>query len=186
MAQKAVYLYDDTNNVLKVTGIQVELYSTKLGTLLDKKLSADLNPPARPGGSSNEWGVKLIFNLPQHEPADIIITDASYKYPGNAVRHLYVGGTDRINVDLLSIPAGPGGQQQSAPSRTGDLARWVEAAPLWDEMEKEAVKNLIFNYVAIFVPRWDFLSNLPSLKKAATNWESALKRLEVSPETLRS
>lgn len=185
MAQKAVYLFDETNNVLQVTGIQVELYSTKMGTLLDKQLSADLNPPYL-GGSSNEWGVKLNFNLPQHEPADIIITDATYKYPGNAVRHLYVGGSDRVNIDLLSIPSGSGGQQQSAPSRTGDLARWVEAAPLWDEMEKEAVKNLIFNYVAIFVPRWDFLSNLPSLKKAATNWESALKRLEVSPETLRS
>lgn len=184
MARKEVYLYDDTNNVLKVPGIQVELYSTRWGTLLDKQFSADLNPPAS-GGSSNEWGVKLNFSLPQHVPADIIITDKTYEYPGNAVRHLYAGGSDRVNVDLLKIPSGAGGQLQPAPSRAGDLVRWVEAATTWNEMEMEAVKNLIFNYVTLFVSRWDSLSSMPSLRRAATNWEEALLRLEIFPEKLR-
>jgi hypothetical protein len=186
MARKDVYLYDDTNNVLKVKGIQVELYNTRTGTLIDKQVSADLNPPAFGGPPSNEWGVKLTFSLPHNDPADIIITDRKYQYPGNAVRHLYAGGSDRVNIDLLKIPAGSGGQQNPAPSVTGELARWVETAPLWQEMEKEAVKNLIFNYVNIFVPRWPSFNNLTGLSKAANNWEEALRKLNISPESLRA
>jgi len=52
MARKDVYLYDDSNNVLQVKGIQVELYDRRTGTLLDKQFSDDLNPPGG-GRSSN-------------------------------------------------------------------------------------------------------------------------------------
>jgi len=186
MASKAVYLYDDMNIVLQVKGIQVELYSTRTGTLLDKQLSDDLNPPLPGGPPSNEWGVKLNFALPHSDPADIIITDKNYKYPGNAVYHLYAGGSDRVNVDLLKIPTSSGGQNQPAPSTVGKLVRWVSAAPQWNEMEKEAVKNLVSNYVNIFVSRLDSLSNLPDLKEASKNWEEALRSLGINPENLKS
>jgi hypothetical protein len=185
MARKDVYIYDDTNKVLQVNGIQVELYNTRTGTLLDKQVSADLNPPAGGGPPSNEWGVKLNFPLPHNDPADIIITDKKYEYPGNVARHLYAGGSDRVNIDLLKIPSGAGGQQRVAPATTGELARWIEAAPLWSDMEKEAVKNLVFNYVNIFVSRGDSLNSLSGLQKAARNWEKALRRLEIDPETLK-
>lgn len=185
MARKDVYLYDDSNNVLRVKGIQVELYDRRTGTLLDKQFSDDLNPPGG-GLSSNEWGVQLTFSLPQNDPVDIIFTDKKYRYPGNAVRHLYAGASDRVNIDLLVIPSGSGGQQSPLPSTAGELVRWVEAAPQWSEPEKNAVKNLVFNYVSIFVPREHSLNNLPDLQKAARNWEEALQRLNINPDMLKA
>jgi hypothetical protein len=184
VARKDVYLYDETNHVLKVKGIQVELYNTSTGTLLDKQFSDDLRRLSG-GPPSNEWGARLNYSLPHNDPVDIIITDKSYKYPGNAVRHLYGGGSDRVNIDLLTIPSGSGGQQWPAPKNVGELARWVESAPRWSRTEKEAVRNLVFNYVNIFVSRWDSLSQLSGLREAERNWEEALRRLKIDPYILR-
>lgn len=184
MATKTIYLYDDTNNVLRVRGIQVELYNRQTGTLLDKQFSDDLNPPVA-GGSSNEWGVRLAFSIPQNEPVDILFTDSNYEYPGNAIRHLYAGGSDEVNVDLLRIPSGPGGQWEEPPSHAGQLARWIHDAPQWSQIEKEAVENLVFDFVSIFVPRWDSLQELNDLSRTAGNWTEALSKLGIDADKLR-
>lgn len=185
MSIKEVYLFDNANNPLQVKGIRVELFDALSGKLLDAQNSDDLNPKWG-GAPSNEWGVKLNFSAPHGNPLDIYMTDPNYSYPGNTARNLYGGASDRINIDLLQLPSGGGGQQHALNQANPKLiSSWVDAGWRWNEYEKEAVDNLIFNYLTVFVSRLDRLQSLRSLREVARNWEEAMVRLRINPESLQ-
>jgi len=181
---KEVYLFDNANNPLQVAGIRVELFDASTGKLLDAKLSQDLNP-IWGGPPSKEWGVRLNFSVPYGTPLDIYITDPKHTYPGNTARNLYGGASDRINLDLLKLPAGSGGQQSALTSATPrSISRWVDEGWRWNKDEKEAVLNLIFNYITVIGSRADQLPNRRNLREVAENWGEAMLNLKVNPEML--
>lgn len=184
MSQKEVYLFDAGNNPLQVKGIRVELFDAITCALLDAQNSDDLNPKWG-GPPSNEWGVKLSFTAPHGHPLDIYITDPSYSYPGNIARNLYGGATDRVNLDLLALPAGGGGQNNTLDSvAPRAISKWLEAGWRWNEGERAAVRNLIFNYISVIGSRVDELPNRRRLRDVAENWEKAMSRLDINPEAL--
>jgi hypothetical protein len=104
----------------------------------------------------------------------------------NMIRNLYGKQNDRIDIDLFSLPSGPGGQSTQPASATARaLARWVAAGEKWNREEKAAVRNLIFNYVSVFVSRLEELSRL-QVQAVAHHWEEALRRVGIDPDLLKS
>jgi len=184
MSIKEAYLFDNANNPLRVKGIRVELFDANSGKLLDVQNSDDLNP-GWGGPPSNEWGVKLNFSAPHGTPLDIYMTDPTYTYPGNIARNLYGGASDRINLDLLKLPAGSGGQQSSLNYATPrSIAEWVDEGWRWGPEEKDAVRNLIFNFITVISFRLDLLPNRSGLREVANNWGKAMSRLNINHEVL--
>jgi hypothetical protein len=183
MAHKEIRIFDTTNAVLKVAGISFELFDVATGALLSTDLSKDLKPG--PGGfPSNEWGVILHFTGGSH-PLEVYTTDPTYKYPGNTIQSLEGNQTDRIDIDLSSLPSTTGGQSTQLDSATPlAISNWVKAARNWDEGEKWAVRNLVFNYTRVIVPRLDDLPT-SDLNRVATNWEDAMRRLGIEPDVLK-
>lgn len=183
MPRKDIYLFDDSNNPLQVPKIRVELFDAATGTLLDFDYSKDLNPGS--GTPSNKRGVRLTFTG-SNNPLDIYIKDGNYSYPGNTVRNLNGQTQDSIDIDLLRVARGPGGQINPPTSATPtSLSNWVKQGRRWSTEEKKAVRNLIFNYVSVFVPRLDDLPNLTDLRAVANNWEEAMVRLGIPVALLK-
>lgn len=184
MSRKEVYLFDTSNKPLRVKGIRVELFDASTFKLLDAQNSDDLNPKWG-GPPSNEWGVVLNFSAPHGNPLDIYITDPTHSYPGNIARNLYGGASDRINLDLLKLPKGSGGQQSSLNSATPhSVSEWVDAGWRWQSEEKDAVRNLIFNYITVIGSRRELLPHRSGLREVAQNWQESLVRLKINPEVL--
>jgi hypothetical protein len=172
---KEIRIFDTSNNVLKVKGIRFELHDVGYGTVLDVQNSDDLNPAS---GGSNEWGVKLTFS-PSAGPLDVYTTDPNHQYPGNTIRNLEGKNDNRVDIDLLKVPATAGGQ--GGPLTVTDPAAvtaWVQSAPKWADNEKLAVLNFIFNYVRLLAQR-DFVKGKGELERLAKDWEMELKRLGV-------
>jgi hypothetical protein len=176
MPLKIIFLYDSASDPLQVKGIRVELYDASTATLLDAANSADLNPgPA--GQPSREWGVQLNFPIGPN-PLDIYITDPLYRYPGNTVRYLNGKVQDRLYIDLLQLPPAAAGQSAApASSAPEDLADWVEQSDRWSESEKDAVRNLLFNYLSVIVARPERLGTSETFDEMAANWGKALEQL---------
>ena len=72
--------------------------------------------------------------------------------------------------------------QSGTPS---SVSAWVQQGSRWNDQEKRAVRNLIFNYMNVVVPRIDDLSVLSDLGKLAQNWEEAMSRLEIPVNLFR-
>jgi hypothetical protein len=174
-----IYIYDSYNKPLRKSGINIDLYDSTTNVLLASDVSADLNPPA------NEWGGKLSFTIPLAKPVDIVFTDAAYEYPGNTIRYLNGDAGGRVDVDLRKLPTKTGGQ--AAPPKTAsptDLVEWVDGAPKWTGAEKDAVKQLIFNYFGLIIARQGNPTALDRLGKINENWSVALTRLGLSYDFL--
>jgi hypothetical protein len=137
------------------------------------------------GSPSNEWGVVLKFQ-PSKNPLDIYIKDPSFQYPGNAIRFINGQISGLLNIDLMKLPSGTGGQI-SPPSSSSPttLAGWVQRGFDWSREEKKAVLNLVFNYTSIVTPNWDNLPKLRHLAAVAENWGNALSLVGISPDLLR-
>jgi len=175
MPLKIILVYDSSNNPLRVEGIRVELFDAVRGNLLQARNSIDLNPRAD-GQPSTEWGVELDFPLGS-SPLDIYITDPLYRYPGNTVRYLNGRLQDRIYIDVLRLPTAASSHVAAPVSlQPLDLSQWVEEHSDWDDDQRDAVRNLLFNYMAI-VAQPDRLRSSESMGKVAENWGRALKRL---------
>lgn len=172
MPTKEVYLYDTSNQALKVAGIRVELFDAASGTLLDTKNSQDLNP----GSTPDMWGVSLQF-ASCLDPLDIYVKDPSYRYPGNTVRYLNGDIDGEVKIDLLVLPITPNSQPAPTKATPQAILNWVNAAEYWAPEEKRAVWNLILNFAAVVGPRWDELAFLSDLHDVADNWAEALTRL---------
>ncbi|HVT15208.1 MAG TPA: hypothetical protein VHQ90_03370 [Thermoanaerobaculia bacterium] len=176
MPTKDIHLFDRSNQALQVTGIRLELFDAVYGTLLASDNSKLL--------SSGDWGVQLSFVSSSH-PLDIYVNDPSYRYPGNALRSLNGQLSGKVEIDLLKLPPGPGGQAPPSGLVTaGSLSRLVENGIFWNQQEKAATWNLIFNYLNIFVPWLSRIDQLQDLGKVAQNWQSALERLGIDAALL--
>lgn len=184
MPDKEVHLFDASNKPLKVQGIRLELFDAITCALLDAQTSANLTPAS--GAASLAWGAKLSFTAAAN-PLDIYVTDPTYRYPGNTVRYLNGETEDRLDIDLLTLPATPSGHSSPSPTATSaELSRWAERAPNWTAEEKRAVRNLIFNYMTVIVARLAEHPSLPTnLRDVAANWEEALRRVGIDPDLLR-
>jgi len=183
MAEKEIHIFNTSNAVLQVIGIRFELFDVVTGALLCTDNSHDLNPG--PGGTpSNDWGVRLKFS-PSNHPLEVYTTDPNYRYPGNTIQSLEGKQTDRIDIDLHKVPGGPGGQESRLTSATPvAVSKWVHEAPKWNEDEKRAVLNLVFNYMRAISPQ---LAKLPksALMGVAENWEKAMSQLGIQPDDLK-
>lgn len=181
MPTKDIYLFDATNAPLQVKGIRVELYNATTGTLLDAQNSDDLNPGWKP---SNEWGVQLTFAA-CNDPLDVYFSDPTYRYPGNTLHNLNGMVHGRIEVDLMSLPMGVGGQTPlTGPATPAAVERWIRRATHWTDQEQFAVRMLAFEFVRTIAPRLNELRALPDLLRLADNWAVALQRLGLSPMSL--
>jgi hypothetical protein len=173
--EKEIRIFDTHNRVLKVSGIRFELYEVGSGTLLDTQDSDDLNPGV---GGSNDWGVKLTFS-PRTGPLEVYTTDPNHRYPGNTIRSLEGQSDNRIDIDLSKVPAMAGGQATTLSSNDpADISRWVQAAPKWDDEEKRAVLNFVFNFLRLRVQR-DLVPKSEALDSLVTNWKQALAKLRI-------
>lgn len=184
MPQKVICIFDTSNNPLRMDKIRFELFDAATGQLLDTQLSADLNlsPVGKP---SNEWGVRLKFNSGTN-PLDVYTTDPNYEYPGNTIRYLEGRQQDRIDIDLKKLPVISGGQKKPLDSpEPVAISRWVDAGVLWNKEEKGAVRNLIFNYISVFVPQLGDLSKFKDLATVAKNWEETMRRVGVPVDILK-
>jgi hypothetical protein len=180
MPTKDIYLFDSSNAPLHVKGIRVELFDAPTGTLLDAQLSDDLNPGSKP---SNEWGVELTFTACAN-PLDVYFSDPKYKYPGNTVLSLNGKIQGRVDVDLLCLPTGPGGQSGPPPSGAPvDVEDWIENGN-WSDEEKRAVRTLASNFARLIVPKMSLLGSLPALNSVAVNWSGALQKVGLEANVL--
>jgi len=179
---KDVRLFDDANQPLPVAGIRLELFDAVTFVLLDAKNSVNLNPGAGP--ASGDWGAVLSFS-PTGHPLDIYVSDPNYRYPGNTVRYLNGDTTDRLDIDLVCLPAFANASGFPASTTPLGITRWVQVSPNWTSQEKLAVLNLLFNYLAVIVLRREQFQVLPSgLRELASNWEGALRKLGLNPDDL--
>jgi hypothetical protein len=180
MPDKKICLYDSTNQPLTIKGINVELYDASTKTKVDGDLSDDLNPGAKPA----VWGVVLKFPS-GNTPLDLYISDPKYTYPGNTIVNLNGDLADDVLIDLLALPPGPGGQRSSPPPSLTltDLNTWLASRSEWSPEQREAVRNLIFNYARL-------VSIEPERETEAftalrSNWEAALKKVGVDPDKIK-
>jgi hypothetical protein len=184
MPLKKVLLYDAANDPLQVTGIHIELHDPIGHASITSQLSSDLNP--LPGGlPSDEFGALLNFPSGKR-PVDIVITDAKYKYPGNALRYLNGDLSDDVYMDLLALPSGPGGGAPPSGSTPPELNAWIEGSPNWNREEKAAVRGLIFNYAMIVGAATEDGHVSNHLIEVASNWEQAAKRIGVATSALKA
>jgi hypothetical protein len=173
--EKEIRIFDTGNRVLKAKGIRFELYEVGSGALLDTQNSDDLNPG---GGGSNDWGVKLTFS-PNNGPLEVYTTDPNHRYPGNTIRSLEGQSDNRIDIDLSMVPATTGGQATPLSSiDPADIRHWVQSAPKWDDEEKLAVLNFVFNYMRLRVQR-DLAPKKDALDRLVTNWKQGLAKLGI-------
>lgn len=182
MPLKKVLLYDVANSPLQVNGIRVELHDASAHKMLKHGISADLNP--LPGGlPSKEWGV--LLNFPSGtRPVDILILDPNYQYPGNSLRYLNGDLSDEVYMDLLQLPSGPGGGGPPQASTPPSLNVWIDEQHKWSPKEKEAVRNLIFNYALIVGPSM-VAGRVPQhLHEIAQNWTTAAQKVGVPEAAL--
>jgi hypothetical protein len=183
MPDKKVCLYDSTNQPLMVKGIRVELYDASTKSYIDGDNSDDLKPGAGPA----TWGVVLTF-LPGSTPVDIYVSDPKYTYPGNTMRHLNGDLGDEVFMDLMALPSSPGGQQPSPASPASGEVRainqWIDGHGEWKEEQRQAVRNLVFNYAQI-LPFESIASTSGEFRAMLNNWETALKRTGFQPESLK-
>jgi hypothetical protein len=181
MPNKTILLYDSTNKPLRIAGIRVELFDAAAGTYIAGGDSKNLDQ-SKPDPSSNEWGVNLSF-VAGTNPLDIMIRDPLYRYPGNTVRYLNGELQDLVYIDLVSLPMHAGGQVQDLQSGDASvLIGWIEQGRDWGETDKEAVYNLVFNYIRLVATRPLAVATSPELGSTAKNWEAALRRLGIRPE----
>ena len=181
MPDKRILLYDDANTPLQVKGIRVELYDAATHGYVDGADSDDLKPAATP---SNTWGVVLKFP-PGKTPLDVLISDPSYNYPGNTMQYLNGDLGDEVLMDLLQLPAGPGGQSSPPDHPTiPDINKWIDDGKRWSTREKAAARNLVFNYARLIAPILEGLDSIEGLREVAANWETALERLGFPPRSL--
>lgn len=177
MAVKNVYLFDDTNLPLKVTGIQIELLDSITGLLIDKQLSVNRNPAL--GAGSTEWGADLTFTSAAN-PLDIYITDKTYQYPGNTIQFLNGQTNDRIDIDLMKIPTSPLGNPPSANSSPATIVSAIQSEKGWTVNEKRAAINLVSNYTDIIYKGTISSPELPgALQRIVTNWDDALRKVGI-------
>lgn len=171
--EKEIRIFDTSNKVLKVPGITFELIDVATGTLVGKDLSRDLNPP------HNEWGVKLKFNVSPGGPFQVYTHDPSHRYPGNVIESLEGAHTNRIDIDLRSIPVYASGQNPP-PATAGvmDILNWIQEAPKWDESEKRAVRNLFLNYLKLLMDTNETPEDT-GLAKVSENWGAAIDKLQI-------
>jgi hypothetical protein len=185
MAQKIIYIFDEYNDPLRISGITFELFDSTTNTLIDKQNSSNLNT-SLPASQSNEWGVQLTFT-PRSNPLDVLVSDLTFNYPGNLLRYLNGQSDDRIDIDLLQLPNQPGGQ--SLPLKTSnipDLISWVQGSPKWNIHQKNAVINLISNYVNVFIPLISKLPKLTEMRDVADNWEKAMGLINIPVSILKA
>ncbi|SDP04553.1 hypothetical protein [Afipia sp. GAS231] len=176
--EKEIRIFDTSNNVLPAPGINFQLLDASTGTIVASDTSKDLNPPY------NEWGVKLTFSA-SAGPFQVYTNDPTYKYPGNVIESLEGTKDNRINIDLLKIPAyGSGQAQLSGPTTVMQVIEWIRAAKDWKPEDKRAVLNLFANYIKL---RGQFKNAMkqPPLSEVAANWETALKKLGIPYDDLQ-
>lgn len=182
MAVKEVYLYDDTNNPLRIAGITLELFDSSTGVRLDSQTSKNRNPAL--GTSSIDWGADLTFTPGSH-PVEIFINDPTYRYPGNTVESLNGQTTDRIDIDLLKLPVTPLSSGTSLPTLVSLLSA-VKKERRWTEKEKKAVINFINNYIKLVAKNTLDSPELPKdVSELLTNWNESLDKLGIDPGLLR-
>jgi hypothetical protein len=176
MPDKTILLYDSSNQPLRVAGIRVELFDVGTGALVDAKNSANLNPAA--GQNSSEWGVVLTFT-PGSSPLDILISDPLYRYPGNTLRYLNGDLQDQVFLDVLQLPPVPANQATPPSGNILDIITWVNGTEAWDDSEKDAVLNLVFNYARVITAHPERVQHSEGLVAVAANWEGALARVGI-------
>jgi hypothetical protein len=77
------------------------------------------------------------------------------------------------------VPTTTGGQTTTLSSNDpADISRWVQAAPNWDDEEKRAVRNFVFNFMRLRVQR-DVAAKKEALDHLVTNWKQALAKLKI-------
>lgn len=180
MPNKTILLYDATNKPLRVPGIRVELFDARTTEYIEGADSRNLDP-ATPDRSSITWGVELRFPAGTN-PLDIMIKDPLYRYPGNTVRYLNGELQDLVYLDLVGLPKQVGGQQTALKSGdASEVIGWVESGLNWNDSDKEAVYNLVFNYIRLVAARPSAVANSMEFKDTAKNWESAMEMIEIDP-----
>ena len=180
MPDKKILLYDSSNSPLQVAGIRVELYDAITKAYLDGDDSKDLNPKKAP---SDTWGVVLKFPSGA-TPVEIFINDLTYEYPGNTMRFLNGDLADEVLMDLMHLPSGPGGQPPpSQPATPPAINKWVDSGFNWTDEEREAVRNLIFNFALALAPEAQD-SGSTEFQDLKSNWQQALKKVGFKPELL--
>jgi len=186
MPDKTILLYDSNNKPLRVAGIRVELFAaTKTFAYIDGGDSGNLDP-STPDSSSDTWGVVLQFPPGTH-PLDIMIKDPEYRYPGNTVRYLNGRLQDHVYLDLLGLPMYVGGQAMALQSGdASEVIGWIESGLAWNAADKEAVYNLVFNYIRLIAARPVAVALSPQLQDTARNWEHALWQIDIDPRLFHS
>jgi hypothetical protein len=180
MPNKTILLYDATNKPLRVPGIRVELFDARTFAYIDGDDSRNLDP-STPDRSSSTWGVELQFPVGTN-PLDIMIKDPLYRYPGNTVRYLNGELQDLVYLDLVALPKHAGGQRTALKSGdASEVIGWIERGLQWNDADKEAVYNLVFNYIRLVAARPEAVAISQEFQDAARNWESALQRIDINP-----
>ena len=176
-----VYMFDDLGKPLQVKGIGFDLFNTKNGKWIDGRLSDDFTQPP-PTPSTNEWGVTLSYS-PISDPLEVLVSDKKYDYPGNAIRSFNGQVSGRLDIDLIKIPPGSGGQGYQPDPSAAALAAWVRTSNVWTPSEKMGAWNLITNYIALILP-WLPLDPEPERVRVGANWREALQLIDLAPEIL--
>ena len=180
MPNKKICLYDSTNQPLTIKGINVELYDASTKTKVDGGLSDDLNPGATPA----VWGV--VLNFPSgNTPLDLYISDPKYTYPGNMIVNL--SGRSCRRSPNRPIGASSRTRRSEFDTATFTFAHgpqlWLAEQTEWNPEEREAVRNLIFNYgrlVSIQPER-----ETDAYTELRSNWEAALRKVGVDPDKIK-
>ncbi len=89
-------------------------------------------------------------------------------------------------MDLLQLPSGPGGGGTPQASTPPSLNVWVDEQYNWNPNQKEAVRNLIFNYALIVGPSMVTGQVPQHLHEVAQNWMTAARKIGVPEEALRN
>lgn len=183
MPTKEVYLFDDSNNPLKVAGISLELFDTVTGKMLVNALSVNRQP--HQGNFSTEWGADLAFTASSH-PVDIYINDPTYTYPGNAIESLNGQTTDRLDIDLLKLPTTPISTPTTG-STMSSLLQKIRTSSQWSFREKSALISFIHTYLKTVSKHTIESPELPrDLERLIANWDESLNRLGIDPDILRT
>lgn len=179
-----VLIYDHNCQPLQIPQIDVFLFKGRSAYVICNGFTGKIRGQAA-------FGVDLQVSMDPPSPISVIVLDPQKIYTGNTYFNLHGGVATRLDLILFANPRSPGGEGYGGPSLNAppdDKAgiqythRAIRAQPYWSSSEKQAVENLVSNFVTFVAPNLESPST--EFGRVAENWATALTALGIEPMRL--
>jgi hypothetical protein len=143
----------------------------RYGAVLDTSTCARKGP---------EWGATLATGGASPDVYGILIDDAAGSHSPFIATDLNGVPGGRIDAVMILLPTAGGASTGPAPTKFGDIERYVASQERWEDTEKSAVRRL----TAAYILGSRFRDADDSWKEWLDQWGDRLRARQIKPELL--